>query len=87
MMQEKKSFQEGKDKSIAKKIGVTWGPDSLSDTLELQFKQCSIETTLLGAGLLAATLANGGVNPWSLERVFKVNTVTSVLKIMLSCGM
>lgn len=43
--------------------------------------------TLQGAGLLAATLANGGVNPKSQERALEQNTIESVLKIMLSCGM
>jgi len=37
--------------------------------------------------MLAATLASGGVNPWSQIRVFEVKTVESVLKVMMSCGL
>lgn len=87
MMQEKKAFQHGKDKAIAARINRTWNNQALRNSLELYFKQCSIECSMLGCGLMAATLANAGVNPWSEERVFSISTVQSMLKIMLTCGM
>lgn len=87
MMQEKKAFQNGKDKTIAARINRSWNNQALRNSLELYFKQCSIECSMLGCGLMAATLANAGVNPWSAERVFGISTVQSMLKIMLTCGM
>ena len=42
---------------------------------------------LLGIGIVAATLANGGVNPWTNDKVFKYGTVKNILSLMLTCGM
>ena len=44
---------------------------------------------LLGgiARQVAATLANGGRNPVTLEQIFEPEVVTAALSIMLSCGM
>ena len=48
---------------------------SLLDTLELYFQCCSIDLTAEGMATVAATLAKGGVNPLTGERVLTVNTV------------
>lgn len=87
MMQESGSFQYGKIKEIADKINRTWTKTSLKDTLELYFQFCSLETNLLGSGLLASTLANGGVHPWTNKVLFNPDTVKRMLSIMSSCGM
>jgi glutaminase len=36
---------------------------------------------------MAATLANGGVNPLTKDRVFNADTVRNCLSIMYACGM
>ena len=87
MMQEKKSFQEGKDKNIADKLNRKRSLGDLKSNLELYFQFCSLEVNLLSVSIIAATLANGGVNPWSNDKVFKYSTVKKILSLMLTCGM
>lgn len=87
MMQEKKSFQEGKNKEISNNIKRKWDLGDLQSNLELYFQFCSLETNLLTVGLLAGSLANGGVNPWTNDKVFKYSTVKKILSLMLTCGM
>ncbi len=87
MMQEKNTFLNGKNENISNKLNRSWKSNDLVKNLELYFQFCSLETNILGAGLIAATLANGGVNPWSNKKIFKSSTVKKVLSIMLTCGM
>eukprot|EP00040_Diaphanoeca_grandis_P025613 m.142145 g.142145 ORF g.142145 m.142145 type:complete len:664 (+) comp30233_c1_seq1:245-2236(+) len=60
---------------------------SLSDTLELYFQICSIMSTNEAMAIMSATLANGGLNPLSGDRVFAPDHIRNVLPIMLSSGM
>lgn len=60
---------------------------TLSDTLELYFQVCSILNTNDGMAIMAATLANGGLNPLTGKRVFSADHVRNALPIMLSSGM
>jgi len=60
---------------------------TLSDTLELYFQICSILSTNRAMSIMAATLANGGVNPRTGDRVFSADDVRSVLPLMLTAGM
>ena len=71
-MRENNAFPEGTD---------------LEKTLEFYFQCCSIETSTKNLATLAATLANGGVNPFSNEKVFKSSTIKNCLSLMNSCGM
>ena len=87
MMQENRAFQDGKNKDIAKKFNRKWNIGDLKNNLELYFQFCSLETSLLGAGLIAATLANGGVQPWTQDKIFECQTVQSILSVMYTCGM
>jgi glutaminase len=87
MMQEKNAFINGKNSDISKKINRKWQIGNLQQTLELYFQFCSIESDLLGMSLLSSTLANGGINPWSYQEIFKSNTVKKILSIMGTCGM
>jgi glutaminase len=55
--------------------------------LDLYFQQCSIVVTCRDLGVMAATLANSGVNPLSGERAVGEPQVASILSIMATCGM
>src|ERR1044071_3819751 len=55
--------------------------------VELYFKQCSISVTCRDLGLMAATLANRGVNPVTGKQAIRGEYVESVLSVMGSCGM
>ncbi|WP_083906516.1 glutaminase A [Acaricomes phytoseiuli] len=51
------------------------------------FRQCSIEVTCRDLSMMAATLANNGVNPLSGERLFSADVVERVLSVMGTSGM
>lgn len=61
--------------------------DEIDQTLDLYFQQCSILTNINGLGMMAATLANDGVNPKSNKRIFSSEITRKTLGLMLSCGM
>jgi glutaminase len=54
---------------------------------ENYFRQCSIAVTCRDLGVMAATLANGGINPVTGLRALEQEHVESVLSVMASCGM
>ena len=84
MMQEKMSFEKGKNDKFKR----VWNNDSLNTNLDLYFQTCSIESdNKTISTFIASTLANGGINPITNEKVFKCNYVKDSLSIMLSCGM
>lgn len=55
--------------------------------LDLYFRQCSVAVDCRDLSLMAATLANGGVNPVSGERALEREHVDRVLSVMTTCGM
>jgi glutaminase len=55
--------------------------------VELYFQQCSISVTCRDLGIMAATLANRGVNPVTGKQAIRGEYVESVLSVMGSCGM
>jgi glutaminase len=55
--------------------------------LDLYFRQCSILITAHDLAIMAATLANNGVNPCTSEQVMKPYAVARTLSIMTSSGM
>src|ERR1700687_4754205 len=55
--------------------------------LDVYFRQCSVLVTARDLALMAATLANGGVNPVSGERVISPYAVSRTLSVMTSSGM
>ena len=50
--------------------------NDLKDTLELYFMTCSLMISAQQMSIVAATLANGGVNPLTHERVFDSSMVS-----------
>jgi glutaminase len=55
--------------------------------VELYFQQCAISVTCKDLGIMAATLANRGINPLTGKRAIRGEYVESVLSVMGSCGM
>ena len=72
MMQEKETFLNGKNKDIADERNRTWTSEDLVKNLELYFQFCSLQTNILGAGMIAATLANGGIQPWTNKKYLTI---------------
>ncbi|KPQ35270.1 MAG: glutaminase GlsA [Phormidesmis priestleyi Ana] len=61
--------------------------DNIDETLDLYFQQCSIMVNAHDLAMLAATLANGGINPVTQERAIQEQYVQDVVSVMLTCGM
>jgi glutaminase len=56
-------------------------------SVELYFQQCSVSVTARHLGIMAATLANRGINPVTGKQAIRGEYVESVLSVMGSCGM
>ena len=57
------------------------------ETLELYFQQCSVIVNCRDLAMMAATLANSGVNPITGVQAISRDHVGKVLSVMASCGM
>ncbi|RVU44509.1 glutaminase A [Rubrivivax rivuli] len=55
-------------------------------TLDLYFRQCSLLVDAHALAMMAATLANGGVNPATGERAVQAELVGPILSVMTTCG-
>jgi glutaminase len=61
--------------------------EPVSEHLDLYFRQCAILVSARDLAMMAATLANNGVNPVTRERAIAPEHVKTVLSVMASCGM
>lgn len=61
--------------------------DNVDETLDVYFRQCAILVTARDLAIMAATLANRGVNPVTGEQVLRPGTVAQTLSVMTSSGM
>jgi glutaminase len=60
---------------------------SVEIAVETYFRQCSLLVTVRDLAVMSATLAFGGLNPVTGERVVSEAVARDVLSIMASCGM
>jgi glutaminase len=56
-------------------------------TLALYLQQCSVHVTCRDLAVMAATLANGAVNPITGQQALPADRVRDVLSVMHTCGM
>jgi glutaminase len=59
----------------------------VSSVLEVYFRQCSVRVTARDIAVMAATLANRGINPVTSEQVVTPYAVSRTLSVMTSSGM
>src|SRR5437016_689725 len=61
--------------------------DNVTSVLEAYFRQCAVLVTARDTAVMAATLANRGVNPVTGEQVVTPYAVSRTLSVMTSSGM
>ncbi len=61
--------------------------DNVSAVLEVYFRQCAILVTARDIAIMAATLANRGINPVTGEQVTTPYAIARTLSVMTSSGM
>lgn len=61
--------------------------DDPDPVLEDYFRQCSISLDCRDVAIMAATLANGGVNPRTGVRLLSPQLLVHLLSVMTTCGM
>ena len=62
-------------------------PEDVDYVLDVYFKQCSILVTAHDLAIMAATLANNGVNPVTEDHIVSPFVVARTLSVMTSSGM
>jgi glutaminase len=62
-------------------------PGNGLDALDLYLRQCAVQVTTSDLAVMAATLANGGVNPVTGDVVMPEPVTVQTLAVMASCGM
>ncbi|GAB4386430.1 MAG: hypothetical protein Kow00121_53010 [Elainellaceae cyanobacterium] len=60
---------------------------NIEDALDLYFQQCSLMVSCRDLAVMAATLANHGVNPVTGDRAVNACYIRDILSVMYTCGM
>ncbi|MBV6622876.1 MAG: glutaminase A [Rivularia sp. (in: Bacteria)] len=60
---------------------------NINDILNLYFQQCSLTVNCHDLAVMAATLANKGLNPMTEEQAIDQKYVKNILSIMYTCGL
>lgn len=61
--------------------------DRMDESLDLYFQQCSMMVNCRDLAVMAATLANRGVNPLTGDRAVPAHYIRDILSVMYTCGM
>jgi glutaminase len=72
---------------LLKTVGILGDADDIDRILDLYFQHCSVLATSDDLAAMAATLANGGVNPVTQKRALAPAFVRDLLSVMLTCGL
>jgi glutaminase len=59
----------------------------VNEALDLYFQQCSLMVNCRDLAVMAATLANQGINPITAERAVAACYIRDILSVMYTCGM
>lgn len=59
----------------------------IAETLDLYFQQSAITVNCRDLAVIAATLANGGINPITKQQAIDAQYIQDPISIMLTCGM
>jgi glutaminase len=60
---------------------------NIEESLDLYFKQCSVMVSCRDLAVMAATLANKGMNPITKEKAIDNRYIKDILSVMYTCGM
>ena len=60
---------------------------NIEEILDLYFQQCSLVVNCQDLAMMAATLANRGIQPITKEQAVKPEYVRDILSVMYTCGM
>ncbi len=61
--------------------------ERIDEALDLYFQQCSLMVNCRDLAVMAATLANNGVNPITQQRAIPACYIKDLLSVMYTCGM
>ncbi|MHC5722116.1 MAG: glutaminase, partial [Nostoc sp.] len=60
---------------------------NIEESLDLYFQQCAVVVNCQDLAVMAATLANRGINPITKEQAVDKRYIKDILSVMYTCGM